>query len=139
MNKPLLRALFLIPVIVGGLEALSIFGDRAMPQQAQDYLRWYLSQPLKGSELVVNRLGMIGLFGIASSTLGLLFFWSPARYVYLASLLLVLPNEFVVVPTLITGWENFLDNVGQITIGLNLGLMFSQPGATYFLSKHRAA
>jgi hypothetical protein len=76
---------------------------------------------------------------MVGSTVGLLFFWSPARYFYLASLLLVLPDQVVTLPVLINGWENLLDNVAQITAGLNLGLTFSQPGSTYFASKNHAA
>jgi hypothetical protein len=62
-------------------------------------------------------------------------FWSPARYIYLVSLLLALSDQAVTLPVLISGWENFLDNVAQISIGLNLGLLFSMPGRTYFEPK----
>jgi hypothetical protein len=78
------------------------------------------------------RLALVGLVGMLVSTIGLLLFWSPARYVYIASIFCVLPDQFTALPTLITGWENLLDNFGQLSIGLNIGLVFAQPGRRYF-------
>ena len=135
MSKSLLRILFLIPVIAGLLAATSFFGNHSLPQPAEEYLRWYMNQPLEGAELILNRMALIGLVGMVASTIGLIMFWSPARYIYLVSLLLALSDQAVTLPVLISGWENFLDNVAQISIGLNLGLLFSMPGRTYFEPK----
>ena len=136
MSKSLLRSFFLLPVIAGLLAVTSSFGHHSLPQPAEEYLRWYMSsQPLEGSELILNRMALVGLAGIVASTIGLIMFWSPARYIYIASLLFALSDQVVTLPILVTGWENFLDNVAQIAIGLNLGLMFSMPGRTHFESK----
>lgn len=133
MNRATVRVLFLVPLVIAVLGTMSIFGDHSgWPQPAQIYLNWYRSQPLSGTVLFLNRAALLGLLGLALSTVGLLFFWSPARYVYLASLVLVLFGEIPDIPILASGWENLLNAVGNIVVGTNVALMFAGPAVQYF-------
>lgn len=132
MSKSLLRVFFIIPLIAGLLAIFSTFGDRSLPPPAQEYFQWFISQPLVGVQWLSNRIALVGLVGVFTSTFGLLLFWSPSRYIYAGSVFLLLPDQFAALPTLVTGLENLLDNLAQIIIGLNIGLIFTSPGRSYF-------
>jgi hypothetical protein len=132
MNKNLARFLFLFPLVAGFLGAFHMFGDRHLPPQAQQYFEWFVHQPHSDVSFFFNRLAFAGLVGLALSTIGLLFFWKPAKYIYVLSLLLVLPDQAPAIPVLVTGFEHFLDNLVEIMVGLNIGLIFSQPVSSYF-------
>ena len=133
MNRATLRVVFLVPIIVTFLGAMNIFGDHSgWPQPAEAYLNWYRSQPLSGIELVLNRVSLLGLLGLALSTIGLLFFWSPARFAYIVSLVLILFGEAPIVPILAGGWEHLLNAIGNIVVGAVVVLVFTGPAAQYF-------
>ena len=132
MSKLLLRIFFIIPALAELLMILSAFSDRSLPQPAQDYLQWFINQPLVGFPWLLNKLALVGMVGVFVSTVGLLLFYPAARYIYVVSVLLLLPEQFTALPTLVTGWENILDNLAQLVIGLNIGLIYSLPGRNYF-------
>ena len=139
MSRAQLRILFLLPVIFGVAGAFGFFGGQtAWPEPAQAYFQWYLNQPLPPTGFFLNRAAAIGLLGLLLSTAGLLIFWSPARYIYLASLLLTFLGEVPDVPVLVGGWGKLLEVWAQTLIGVNLALIFFSPGKQYFSSSSKA-
>jgi len=135
MNKALLRLFFLVPLVMMGIGVLGMFGDSlSAPQPVQDYMHWYLSQPFSPIYWFLNKIAVLGLIGIGLSTFGLLFFWSPARYCYVASIIFALIGEVTDLPVLVVGWEGLIDNILKIAVGLNIGLMFYSPARTLFSS-----
>jgi len=140
MRRNQLRVLFIVPIILGAIGAADIFGTHAgWPSEAQAYFQWYLSQPLSATAFLVNRAAVAGLIGIVLSTIGLLCFWSPARYLYLAALLLSFSGEVTDVPVLVGGWVKLLEAIAQTLIGVNLALIFTAPGASHFHGSRFAA
>ena len=133
MNRAILRIFFLIPMVCLALDAISVFGSHpTWPQPALDYLAWYRSTPLMGAAFVANRIAMVGFVGLIVSSIALVVFWSPARYIYVASLVLLLVGDYVDLPMLVGGWEIILDDLAKLFAGANVVLMFSGIGAQYF-------
>ena len=85
-----------------------------------------------GAALIANRIAMVGFVGLLVSSVALVFFWSPARYLYVASWILILVGDYVDLPMLAGGWETILDDLAKLFAGANVVLMFSSVGAQYF-------
>jgi len=133
MNRAILRIFFLVPVACLALDAISVFGSHPdWPQPALDYLAWYRSTPLMGAAFIANRIALIGFVGLLVSSIALVVFWSPARYLYAASWVLILVGDYVDLPMLAGGWETILDDLAKLFAGANVVLMFSSVGAQYF-------
>src|SRR5207245_1876001 len=133
MSRNHLRVLFLLPVILGSIGAADILGIQPKwPPEAQAYVQWYASQPLTLTAFLLNRAAFAGLLALVASTIGLVFFWSPARYIYVAALLLTFLGEVTDIPTLVGGWTKLLEAVAQTLIGVNVALVFTPIGASQF-------
>lgn len=134
MNRAILRIFFLIPAVCLALDAISVFSSHPdWPQPALDYLAWYRSTPLFGAAFIANRIALIGFAGLLVSSLALVFFWSPARYIYVTSWVLILVGDYVDLPMLAGGWEIILDDLAKLFAGANVVLMFSGVGAQFFM------
>ncbi|HEY6281558.1 MAG TPA: hypothetical protein VIW72_07200 [Burkholderiales bacterium] len=133
MNRAILRIFFLVPAAFLALDAISVFGSHPdWPQPALDYLAWYRSTPLMGAAFIANRIAMVGFVGLLVSSIALVVFWSPARYLYAASLVLILVGDYIDLPMLAGGWETILDDLAKLFAGANAVLMFSSIRAPYF-------
>jgi hypothetical protein len=133
MNRASLRIVFLLPAVIGCFIAIGMFGEHAdWPRPAQVYLDWYTREPLLGTDLLFNRVALVGVLGLVLSTVGLLFYWSPARYAYLLSLVLSLFGEAPGVPVIAGGVVHLLDVVANIGAGAVIALVFFGPASHYF-------
>lgn len=140
MTRFQLRILFLLPVVLGVVAALGIFGAHPQwPEPAQAYLAWFLQEPLTPMAFLLNRASAVGLLGVLISTVGLLFFWGPSRYTYLVSLLLSFLGAVPDVPVLVGGWDYLIDGVVQTLLGINVALIFSGSGRQYFFATRKSA
>src|SRR5665213_128099 len=111
MTRNQLRVLFILPLLLTVLGIVVIeTAPENWPQTAQDYLQWNLSQKLAPVYYLLNRAAMVGLLGLVASTIGLTLFWGPARYIYVASLLLTFGGDLADIPLLIDGWAKVLES-----------------------------
>lgn len=133
MSKLLARILFFIPMLIMALGLLSALGHEvALPKPAQDYLSWYLNQPLDVWHWLVNRIAAAGILGLVLSTFGLMFFWPPARYFYVVSTVFMMLGNISDVPILETSYQLIIDDMLGIFVGLNIGLIFSVSMVRFF-------
>jgi hypothetical protein len=128
-----LRVLFIVPLVLTVLGILIIeTAPQRWPQAARDYLQWNLSQKLTPVYYLLNRAAIVGLLGLVASTIGLMLFWGPARYIYVASLLLTIGGDLADIPLLVDGWAKVLESTAQTLIGLNIALIFTGGSARQF-------
>ena len=133
MTRNHLRVLFILPLVLTVLGIVVIeTAPEKWPQPAHDYLQWNLSQKLAPVYYLLNRVAIVGLLGLAASTIGLMLFWAPARYIYVASLLLTLGGDLADIPLLIDGWAKVLESIAQTLIGVNIALIFTGESALQF-------
>jgi hypothetical protein len=133
MNRTIARVIFLLPLLlVCGVIAWSVLDDRAAwPVASQEYLFWYRAQ-LPETKLLFNGIGSLGLFVFVLSTIGLVLFWSPARYAYVVSVVLLIGGDIPAIPVLASGPGYFLNQVSTLALGLTLGMLFLDPVAQLF-------
>ena len=134
MTKALFRFVLLVPAIAIILGVwIMFFGDKSSwPDAARQYFEWYVAQPLTPYEFWRSKIGLLGLLGTLVSTLGIVLFWSPARYIYVASAVVIVIANVPEAPVVVGGWVPFFDDVAQIFIGVSVALMFSEPAASWF-------
>jgi hypothetical protein len=133
MTRNQLRVLFILPLVLTVLGIVVIeTAPEKWPQAARDYLQWNLSQKLAPVYYLLNRAAIVGVLGLVASTIGLMLFWGPARYIYVASLLLTFGGDLADIPLLIDGWAKVLESIAQTLIGLNIALIFTGESARHF-------
>ena len=133
MSRNQLRLIFILPIVflILGIVAFEM-APAKWPQPAQDYLQWNLSQKLTPLYYFLNRAAVVGLLGLVASTVGLVLFWGPARYIYVASLLLTFGGDFGDLPVLVDGLAKVLESITQTLIGVNIALIFTGETARQF-------
>ena len=134
MTRLRFRILVLIPAISLLLAMWIILGRAApdWPAPAMQYLTWYQGSAPTTFEFWSARIGLLALLGIVASSVGVLLFWSPARYSYLAFALLAVIAEVPTTPVLVGMPDVLLDNLAKIFLGICLALMFTPPCAAWF-------
>jgi hypothetical protein len=140
MTKLLFRIIVLTPAITLLLGMWVILGraNPDWPEPAMQYLAWYRGSSPTAFEFWSARAGLLGLLGIMASSVGVLFFWSPARYSYVAFALLAVIAELPTTPVLVGLPDMILDNLTKIFLGICLALMFTQPCAAWFARAQKA-
>ena len=140
MTKLRFRIFILVPAISLLLGMWIILGREApnWPEPAMQYLAWYQGSAPTAFEFWTPRIGLLAMLGVVASSVGVLLFWSPARYFYVAFALLAVIAEVPTTPVLVGMPDVFLDNVTKIFIGICLALMFSQPCAAWFTRDRHA-
>lgn len=108
------------------------------PEPALQYVAWYQNSLPTPFEYWIARLGMLGLVGLLISSLGVILLWSPARFLYVVSVVVAVVAEIPGTPVLIGMPEILLDNVAKIFLGVTIALIFTHPCAEWF-TKSRAA
>ena len=128
-----LRVLFALPVVLVAI-VIIVFGasEETWPPQAKEYFEWYINQPSSQLDFLLNRVGLVGLLGLLGATIGLMFFWAPARYVYVGALLFTFAGDFSSVPGLVGGWSKVIESIAQTLIGVNIPVIFASPSAQLF-------
>ena len=130
MNKNLFHLLLALPIVLISLSLIrSGMVHYSWPDEAVAYLNWYRSQPLSNTELLVIPIANGGLVLFVLSTIGLMMFWPPSRYLYVASIIMVFAGDAVSamgVPVVFGGWDALLDSLSSILVGINIGLVFSR-------------
>lgn len=139
MTRFSFRVVIVVPLLAVLLTMWATFdGDRGgWPESAMQYVAWYQSSLPTPFEYWIARAGMLGLAGLFISSLGLLFLWSPARFLYVASASVAVIAEIPVTPVLVGMPETLLDNVAKIFVGVTIALMFTQPCAAWFAKQRR--
>ena len=137
MTKLYFRIIVLVPVVALLAAAWVILfnGHPSWPEAAQQYVAWYRGSAPTVFEYWSARLGLIGLLGITASSIGVILFWGPARYAYVAFAVLAVAAELPTTPVLVGLPDVPLDNLAKIFLGMSLALMFTNPCAAWF---HRA-
>jgi hypothetical protein len=120
-----LRILFALPVLLTFIViAMFELGRATWPPESTAYFRWYINQPSSQLDFLMNRLGLVGLVGLFAASIGLMLFWSPARYVYVFALVLTFAGDFSSVPGLVGGWSKVIESIAQTLIGINIDWSF---------------
>ncbi len=140
MTKLYFRIIVLVPVIALLTSAWVILltDHIAWPEAAKHYVAWYQSTAPTAFEYWSARVGLVGLLGIIATSIGVLVFWGPARYAYVAFALLVVAAELPTTPVLVGLPEVPLDNLAKIFLGLSLALMFTHPCSLWFRRAEKA-
>jgi hypothetical protein len=107
------------------------------PDHALIYADWYQSQPTSQTDYIINRIAIASLIVMLLSAFFMLFFFSLARYFYIASILVATLTMLPVLytkfdPVLLGGYTTFLNQVTAITAGIIMTLIFTEPLASRF-------
>jgi len=143
MNRNIFRLLLLVPVSCLILSALEVFGNHEnWPIEALTYDEWFINQPLADTAYILNRIGIAALLLMLISTIGLLLFWSPSRYIYVLSIFVALLAESPIfgnmdLPILIGKYQPILESVTGIASGMIIALLFTNPIKGYFIKENK--
>lgn len=85
-----------------------------------------------GLGLAAVGLGLAALMVLIVSWFGLLFFWRPARWLFLGSEVLILPLMVLLGPSVMHGAEYALESASHLTSGAIMAMAFFSPVKTRF-------
>ncbi len=133
MNRTVARLIFLLPLLlVFVLFGWSLLDDRSTwPVAAQEYLYWFRSQPAE-TALAFSSLGLLGVIALILSTIGLVLFWPPARYLYLVSAVLALMGDIPTIPILVSAPGYVLNQASTLALGVTVTVIFFGPANKFF-------
>jgi hypothetical protein len=135
MTKMSFRVLVSIPAVVTIVAiALMLVREHSdWPAPALQYEAAVRLMPFTSAEKWITLLSIGSLLGAIASTVGLVLFWSPARYAYLLFVVCAVLVDIPLTPVLVGMPEAFLDNVAKFLFGLCLGLIFTEPCKSWFV------
>ena len=129
-HKSLFRTLLVLLVVLTIVSIIaSLKLESTLPTELQDYLSKVANEEINGFEsFLILISAWIALLLLLISTLGLWFFMSWGRTLYIFITLAFLPFYLLCGPIISTGWEVLFSDISLMLEGLILAMMFS--GAT---------
>ena len=122
----LLLAILFVSVVIALY--LVHFATLEFPEMAVLYIQWWRSQPLSTLQQLALQYGTPIHVAWLLSLVGLALLWSPARYVFLLCVAVVIFREALSSAPVVTPSEFVvLDNIIAVLSGMVLLAMYSKP------------
>lgn len=120
-------------VIFGVVSLYIMLASPELPDAAIRYYEWQQGRAGNEIEYLVQGVALLVLLATLFSAVGLLFFVSMARYVFIFSVVFMAFHELLVsTPMLLTGFELFVDTVVSVLAGAIIVMSFSGSVARKF-------
>jgi hypothetical protein len=98
-----------------------------LPEELRLYAEAQADAPLSVSMMAIAVLALFSLLVDLVGWLGMLFFWRPSRWIFLASQVLFLAVTVVFGPSVSHGLTDAADSAGAVVAGAILAMAFYSP------------
>ncbi len=134
MSRKQFRLLLVLNVVLeGGATFLHFTGRGAVPDVVKELEPLGFTHSMTLTFLAAG-LGLAITVAALVGIVGMFFFWSPARYIYAASLILMIVTMFVSSPWgIFTRWSGLLGEFEKLLDGVILTLALAGPAKDLFV------
>lgn len=123
---------------VGLYYVIALHGRQSFSPEAQHYAEWLSHVPMTRMEAFTTWLGIAALIVSLTAALALIFYYRPARSVYVISFLVMMfCGLFVRNPLLMTATLSFFDSTGSVAAGAIIALAYASPLKDNFSGKQQ--
>ncbi|GMU20107.1 MAG: hypothetical protein AMXMBFR13_02070 [Phycisphaerae bacterium] len=127
-TKGLLRTLIVAEIGIGIISiVVSLFTESMLPEPLRAFLEAESEAEITAREMVMIAAAIPLIILLLVSSIGLFFFWRPARILYLLTVVLGLAMTPLLGPYVDSGWATTFEEIAVIISGVILALVYYSP------------